>query len=676
MIKKSLVLILGCSLTAVAQPKQIKERIEELKESAEELDLIDRMYDVQLVIKPEEVPFDEEDAFAFTHSVKLKSGKEVLEALKTKKVYQDIIAPYSLLQIGDTDLFDWNSMLGVGNFFFDEHPDYMPKLILKKVYFADGSVQTAKEVLVENYEKILGEDKSRLNDEFFLIKSTKSVESLEYEVALKNTAVQTAVFKKDQTEQLMNGMSISVKSWTGKEVGFLFPEHLYKEMAGMDVLYKDGRFLDQKGSNTSNLPPESKRKQLQEISAFYKETARMAEKNKFTGLKDLEDYLLKNVPKIDTVTPNDVLKNYYFSGPPSEIRMYFPVKTPAEVLETIKNNRIYSRGIVFKREIATDFKSQKQGVMDVGGNWIIKPVYERIYNQNDYFFLVQEKEDGPSSYYWLNEKGDQWVHLKNIEIYRNELYGDFLVVEEGTNGPKGIFNIKSGQMVVPPVNDNIYVEDNFFVIRNNDNITLLDAHAQNILSGDFESVRIDEPFIYVLPKGANAFSGYHIYNKKGKNITGQFISDGGWESGSNLVLVYKKGKGEYERHYFFLDSDGKVVITVDPDKYVQTERFRNNRALLKDKNGMYGYMNEKGTVVIPFVFTDASEFRGKYALVKHKLPTGSTWIGLVDETGKQKKKFEEWPYYISFSDEENTWIYQMNSGIRYDEEGNEMHRVQ
>lgn len=668
--------MLGCSFTVFAQPRQIKERILELEESSEELDLIDKMYDVRLTIQPEDVPFNEDDDFAFTKSVKLKSGREVQDALKSKDIYQDIIAPYSVLRIGDTDLFDWNSMMGVGNFFFDEHPDYMPKLILKKVYFADGTVLTANEVLVEKHEEILGEDNSRLNDEFFLIKSAKSVESVEYEVVLKNMGLKTAVFTTDQTEQLVNGASVSVTTWKGKEIGFLFPEHLYRQLTGLDAVYKDGRFLSEKGSNTSSLPPRSKRKQLQHLSNFYKETIKKAEKKEFTDIKSLEDYLLKNLPEIDTVTPNDVLKNYYFSGPPSEIRMYFPESTANTEPLTIKNSRIHSRGVVFKREIATDFESGKQGVMDSQGNWIVKPVYERIYNQNDYFFLVQQQEDGPSSYHWLSEKGDRWVDLKNIEIYRNELYGSYLLVEDGTNGPKGIFNVANGLMVVPPENDNIYVENNLFVIRNNDEITILDADAQKILTGVFESVRIDDPFIYMLPKDANAFSGYQIYNKKGKNITGQFLCDGGWESGSNLVLVYKKGKEEYERHYFFLDTEGRVAITIDPEKYVQAERFRNNRALLKDKNGMYGYMDEKGAVAIPFAFTDASEFRGKYALAKQKMPSGAIWIGLVDERGKQQKQFEEWPYYIGFSDRENTWIYQLNSGLRYDEDGNRMQEAE
>lgn len=664
--------MLGCSFTTFAQPRQIKERIHELKESAEELDLIDRMYDVRLTITPEEVAFNEEDDFAFTKSVKLKSPKEVQEALKTRNIYQDIIAPYSILRIGDTDLFDWNSMMGVGNFFFDEHPDYMPELILKKVYFADGTVLTAKEVLVEKTEEILGEDNSRLDDEFFLIKSAKSVESVEYEVVLKNSGIKTAVFTTAQTEQLINGIPISVKSWKGKQVGFLFPEPLYRQLTGLDAVYKDGRFLSEKGSNTSSLPPKSKRTQLKELSVFYKETIKKAEKKEFADIKSLEDYLLKNLPEMDTLTPNDVLKNYYFSGPPSEIRMYFPDNSSGAEPLTVKNSRVHSLGVVLKREIATDFESGKQGVMDLQGNWIVKPSYERIYNQNDYFFLVQQTEDGPSSYHWLSEKRDRWVDLKNIEIYRNELYGNYLIVEDGTNGPKGIFDVVSGVMVIPPENDNIYVENNLFVIRNNDEITILDADAQKILTGVFESVRIDDPFIYLLPKEANGFSGYRIYNKKGKDVTGPFLSDGGWESGSNLVLVYKKGKGEYERHYFFINPDGKVVITIDPDKYVQAERFRNNRALLKDKNGMYGYIDEKGAVTIPFTFTDASEFRGKYALVKQKMPSGASWIGLVDDKGKQQKKFEEWPYYIEFSDRENTWIYQLHSGLRYNEEGSIM----
>lgn len=668
MKKKILMFAVMCLGICNAQNKQVRERVEELQESIDGLEQIDKMYDVQLVIKPGDSDFDEHDTFAFTKSVKPKDYKNVVALMQEKKIRQKILAPYSVLAISDTDMFDWAAMLGVDNFFFDEHPEYIPKLSLATVYFADGTSKSAKELLVPD-QKALFDEKGTFDDEFFVIKSTKSVVAIDYYVSLKSTQVETLVFNPNKSENTLQNETVRLKSWSGKEVGFQFPENVYKNILGIDAVYKD-KFLSEKGSNSTSLPPLAKRKQLQALSTFYVETVKKANKNTFKNVKELDDYLVKNQPELDTLTPNDVLKNYYFSGPPSEIRMYFPKKETLQIDQLVKNERTEEYGNPKDRKVAADFKTQKLGVMNAQGEWLVKPEYEYLYNNNDYFFSARKDSLDQDSYFWLSEKGDKWQKIEDIQIYRSDIHGDFLMVEKGTNGPKGLFNIKTGKLVIPTVNDNIYEKNGLFIVEYQENTLVLDANAKTILEGKYKSVRIDPPFIYVLPQNGDNFNGYQVYNYQGKNISSDFLSDGGWDAGSDMTLVYKKGKGEYERHYYYINTNGQVVITVDPNKYERAERFTNNRALWKEKDGNYGFVNEKGKIVIPFDLIEAGEFRGKYAVVKREIPGKGVWIGLIDANGKPHTQFEQWPYYIHYNEKEKIWNYTINDTTTYDGDGN------
>ncbi|MDM1298449.1 WG repeat-containing protein [Empedobacter falsenii] len=665
-----LVLLMVCSFTSFGQNKEVKERIEDLQDAIDGITQMDKMYDIQLVIKPSDTTFDENDSFAFTNSVKPEGYLNVATKLENKEFQQTIIAPYSILEIEDTDGFDWSKMLGVDNFFFDKHPNYKPVLTLSKVYFEDGTSKKAEEVLVANAAELLDKDNNSFNDSYFLIKSTKMVVSIEYYFAMQAVEYTTLNFTPQKTAYVVNNQNIVLKSWSGKEVGFLFTEETLDKLLGIDAVYKNGKFLSEKGSNSSSLPSISKRKQFQELSKFYSETIKSAQKNNFKTVKDLDDYLLKNQPKIDTVTPNDVLKNYYFSGPPTEIRMYFAKENSFITNQLIKNDRAKGYAKQQNRVIAYDFATKLQGVTNAKGEWLVKPEFRIINNLNDYFFSVRKDENDEGAYFWLSDDGKKWQKLNNINLYRQTVYGDFVTVEKGINGPKGLFNIKTGELVIPTVNDNIYVEDDLFIVKNNDNTIILDINGKTIIEGNYKSVKIDNPFIYLLSKNGNNFSGYQVYNYQGKNISTNFLSDGGYESGDDLVLVYKKGNGEYDRDYSYLNTNGDVVITVDPNKYEKAERFRNKRALWKEKDGYYGFVNEKGKTVIPFDLIDASEFRGKYAIVKRKINNDKVWVGLIDENGKNHKEFIGWPYYMGYDEENKSYFYNIDDKTVYDGEGN------
>lgn len=676
-MKKILLTVFLLHITSVfSQNKAIKERIDELKESIEGLEQMEAFYTTRLVVAPGDSAFDENDPFAFTKSEKINSIDFITEKLKTKQFRQDITAPYSYLELNDLNLFDWIELFGVGNFFFDEHPDLMPVLELEKVDFADGTSATAKEIEVADLSEVLGEETSRLNDAFFLVRTTKTITAITYKVNLKNIDPQTAVLNEKQTTATIDNQMITLKEWKGKEVAFLLPEPLYSSVLGYDAVYKDGRFLQEKGSNMTNLPSEEKREQLKKITYFYKETLKKADDKKFKTVSDLDAYIKQNHPVVDTLTPNSVYKTLYFSGPLAELRLYFPSTGAKTITKEIKNSMITYSGQPKKWKVGTDFKTGKCGVLDSKGKWVVPPDYYRIYNQNDCFFDVYENEEGEPVTYWLSENGLQWKYLKKIELYRQDKYGAFLIVEDGVNGPKGVFNTETGEMVVPALHDNIYIEEPFLVIRNDRAFRIVNRQMKLVVEGNYDEVNIDENFIYLLPEGANGFTGYKLMNEKGENISGDYLFERNKAGGNGLVLAFKKGQKEYERHFFYLNEKGKAVISLNPAKYKEAEPFRHNRALVKNTDDYYGFINEKGTEVIQCNLIQANIFRGKYALVRKKNEKGNVWTGLIDENGKQRKEFKEWPYYIHFDEKENSWVYQFDDGSRYNEEGMELKKIE
>lgn len=675
-MKKILLAVLLFYITyGFAQNKAIKERMDELKESIAGLEQIEAFYTTKLVIAPGDTTFDENDSFAFTKSEKINSSDAIIEKLNKKQFSQDIMAPYSYLEINDLNLFDWIELFGVGNFFFDEHPDLMPVLELVKVDFTDGTSATAKEIEVPEPSEVLEEETGRLDDAFFLIRTTKTITAITYKIHLKNIVPQVAVLSEKKATAFINNQTISLKEWKGKEVAFLLPEPLYNNILGYDAVYKDGRFLDEKGSNMTSLPSDEKREQLKKIAHFYKETLKKADDKKFKTINDFDAYIKQNHPVIDTLIPNNVYKTLYFSGPLAELRLYFTSTGVETVSEEIKNTMITYSGQPKRWKVAADFKTGKYGVLDSKGNWVVAPDYYRIYNQNDYFFDVYENEKGESVTYWLSENGLQWKNLNKIELYRQDKYGTFLIVEDGVNGPKGVFNTKTGEMVIPALNDNIYVEEPFLVIRNDTGFQIVNRQMQSVVEGNYEEVNIDENFIYLLPKGANGFTGYKLINEKGENISGDYLFERNKVGDNGLVLAFKNGQKEYERHFFYLDNKGKTVISLNPLKYKEAEPFRNNRALVKNTDDYYGFINEKGTEIIKCNLIQADIFRGKYALIRKKSGNNEVWTGLIDENGQQQKEFKEWPYYIHFDEKEGSWIYQFDDGSRYNEEGAELQKI-
>lgn len=80
---------------------------------------------------------------------------------------------------------------------------------------------------------------------------------------------------------------------------------------------------------------------------------------------------------------------------------------------------------------------------------------------------------------------------------------------------------------------------------------------------------------------------------------------------NNKLIIYKKN----EKQFYLLDKSGNVK-----DSFSWISMIYNDRALAK-KNGLFGFLDNSGKVVIPFKYKSAGLFNNNFANVMDK----NTW---------------------------------------------------
>lgn len=86
--------------------------------------------------------------------------------------------------------------------------------------------------------------------------------------------------------------------------------------------------------------------------------------------------------------------------------------------------------------------------------------------------------------------------------------------------------------------------------------------------------------------------------------------------------------------YGYINNKGKVVIK--PQFSGASSEFSENMAIIVDTSSLYGFINQTGKVVIPAKYDDVTKFSEGVAIVKKD----GKWI-IIDKTGKTIAKCEE-----------------------------------
>lgn len=86
-----------------------------------------------------------------------------------------------------------------------------------------------------------------------------------------------------------------------------------------------------------------------------------------------------------------------------------------------------------------------------------------------------------------------------------------------------------------------------------------------------------------------------------------------------------------------IDRNGQTVSVLDyPSigQIVKAHNFSDGRALIMTSENKYGYIDTQGKLIIPPIYSEASDFNEGKALVGRQNESGSTGIQVIDTKGK------------------------------------------
>jgi len=246
-----------------------------------------------------------------------------------------------------------------------------------------------------------------------------------------------------------------------------------------------------------------------------------------------------------------------------------------------------------------------------------------------------------------------------------------MITEQETNGPEGLVNIETGQMVIPMAYRSVRYSDGMFTTNNGQNTTgLFDKTGKKIIPEIYKYIDIKAGYIYATKDYKPHVSMIDIFTKKGKNITKEKWSNIGDFGKDSLALAIKQNNTD---NYIttiktaFINPKGDIVLEVSD--YSNVNAFSNGLAAVKTKSATsskayWSYINTKGEVVIPCYCEKASYFQEEYAYVER-----DDKAFLITKKGEMFKALPDTSSYTTLSIDGNAAKYHLYNGETYNHKG-------
>ena len=367
-------------------------------------------------------------------------------------------------------------------------------------------------------------------------------------------------------------------------------------------------------------------------------------KNKFKSEEQFEKYVEKNRPKEVPVLEKTELYNFDFSVCPKKVLfMVLDKEHTSEITATFSENTNENKFVAIL--------DNKYGLVDSEGNWIVKPTYGHL-QKNKHF----------SGFYNGITNQTVWVSANNKEIkkYGFSINENNMRVEKwyktgehtSTKG-QGLFDAVNKKIILPlDTNNFIRLYTPYYIAnkyQKNDVIlqALYDFEGNLIFDFENQEVKIGPHNLISVEKNGKAFL-YKYINKKAQLLTSRdytsfylpYYNASAEELNEKPLIQANKSKGtpcdlltingeiaidgekysrvtkSYDRYitkdkkgiFSILDKYGKPIKTLDKNIVPKTEY---SAGLLQAKNkttGLYGYIDKKGDLAIPFTYSKATRF--------------------------------------------------------------------
>ncbi|WP_297631956.1 WG repeat-containing protein [uncultured Clostridium sp.] len=262
------------------------------------------------------------------------------------------------------------------------------------------------------------------------------------------------------------------------------------------------------------------------------------------------------------------------------------------------------------------------GVVDVNRKVIVAAKYKTLLSkeENGKYFFIGITQSGTTDI--LNSEGAVLDHVPGSfqQVSVLSLQDKLLKVTNSASGLIGVINFEN-KIIIPTNYNSLTIKNNFLVLNplSNESIANIDGKIL-VSSKDYASVSIQDNGIVVTNRkglyGLLDFNGSVALPIQYTNIYGVNNNVFAVSNNDNLYALYNIQK--------------KNMVT--DFSYTSIQKNASNAPFLacKSINGvsLYGYIDSRGSTIVPFQYKSAYPFTGNYAMIQK-----NGVYGLIDKNG-------------------------------------------
>lgn len=246
----------------------------------------------------------------------------------------------------------------------------------------------------------------------------------------------------------------------------------------------------------------------------------------------------------------------------------------------------YENGFIVKNE------NGKYGVINYDKSIALEEKYDEIKQVYGNEMYVVKEENVLKV---VNNKKEVFLENKFEEV--KSIQNDLLIIKN--NGKYGLIN-KNGEEKIPSTyQDLTYAFSNYYIAKKEGKYGIITENNEEKLAFDYTYITYNQEADFIQVETQNKESKL-LNNNLEVKVTG-IINEINQEK--NYIRV--RQNDEYKYYNFKLEEKKN------------TEILATNTIFLSKQNGKYGYVNEKGVVIVDYIYEDATE-QNKYGYVAVK----------------------------------------------------------
>jgi len=259
----------------------------------------------------------------------------------------------------------------------------------------------------------------------------------------------------------------------------------------------------------------------------------------------------------------------------------------------------YENGFIVKND------QGKYGVINYDTTIALEEKYDDIKNvYGNKMYVVKEGE----TLKVVNTEGESFIENKFEEV--KEINSSDIIIK--SNGKYGVIN-KASEEKIPATYENLtYAFGDYYIAKKDNKYGIITINNEEKMPFNYNYIQYlsETDFIQAETEQMESELLDRNFNVKVKGMITEINND------KNYIRV--RENGEYKYYNFKLEQKEN------------TEILSTNTIFLSKKDGKYGYINEKGIVVVDYIYEDATE-QNKYGYVAVK--KDGKW-GALDSKGK------------------------------------------